>query len=147
MDDAAVMAPRLRSVDVEEIKASSGANPLESLSRAVIISDHCRTGLANGEIVLMFGTVRHCLLGDNASIWMLATDALAQHSTKFLRECTNEIVSISKDYGIIENWCDARNGVTLRWLKWLGFTIEPQKPYGIYQMPFHHFYKEVNQNV
>ena len=74
---------------------------------------------------------------------MLATDLLDLHSFRFLRECGTGIVAISAEFTIIENYCDARNSITVRWLKWLGFTVEEAEPYGVYNMPFHHFYKEV----
>ncbi len=117
--------------------------PLEGLLKAVKNSDVCRTGRANGEIACMFGVAAHTMVSDRASIWMLGTDLLNAHSIRFLRECHKGIIDISKGLIFLENWCDARNKLTLRWLQWLGFTIEEAEPYGVYEMPFHHFYKKV----
>ena len=76
---------------------------------------------------------------------MLGTDLLKRYAVKFLRENEREIVYLSEDFSIIENYCDARNKVTLKWLKWLGFIVHDAKPYGVYNLPFHYFYKEVDK--
>lgn len=144
LDDAHRMAPLMRQVDIDEIKASHGHEPLEALIKAVQSSDVCRTWLVDGEPACMLGVNRHTLMGDTAFVWLLGTDKLQQHQIHFLRGCKGEMDHISKGLTRLENWCDARNKVTLRWLKWFGFTIEEAKPYGIYEMLFHHFYKEIN---
>ena len=138
------MAPLMRKVDINEIYASSGVRPLEALVKAVESSGICSTWLVNNEIICMFGVVRYTMLSDKASIWMLGTDLLPDHSTHFLRGCGPEFIRLSQGFVRLDNWCDARNKVTLRWLKWLGFTIEEAKPYGVYDMPFHYFYKEAS---
>ena len=141
--DAFIIAHNMREVDKQEIWASCKSRPLEALVKAIKISSECRVGKANGEIICIFGVAPHTMVSDQGSIWMLGTNLLPKHSLKFLKECSNEVVDISAGFSIIENWCDARNKITLRWLKWLGFTIEEAKPYGVYEMPFHHFYKQV----
>ena len=143
LGDCFLMAHNMREVDKREIWASHKSRPLESLVRSLKKSSDARTGRVDGEIAIMFGVCPHTLVSDHASIWMLGTDLLAQHSVRFLRECSNGIADISGKFRKIENYCDARNTTTLRWLDWLGFTIEEAQPYGVYEMPFHHFYKEV----
>ena len=143
LGDCFLMAHNMREVDKREIWASHRSRPLESLVRSLKKSSDARTGRVDGEIAIMFGVCPHTLVSDHASIWMLGTDLLARHSVRFLRECSNGIVDISGKFRKIENYCDARNTTTLRWLDWLGFTIEEAQPYGVYEMPFHHFYKEV----
>lgn len=144
MVDAYLMAPFVRAVDTDEIKVSYGSEPLDALIHGIRRSDTCKTVRVNDEIMMMFGIGRHTLVSDQASIWMLATSLIEDHPTKFLRGCGEELTEISRGFKIVENWCDARNKVTLRWLRWLGFTIEEAEPYGIFGMPFHHFYKEVS---
>ena len=143
LEDAFLMAHRMRKIDVQEVWASSRSRPLEALVNSIKESERARTGLVDGEIACMFGVCRKNLMGDEGVIWLLGTDLLKKHAIKFLRENKKEIVDISSKFTIIENYCDSRNKVTLKWLRWLGFTIEEAQPYGIYNLPFHHFYKEV----
>jgi len=143
LEDALSMAHRMREIDVQEIWASHRIRPLPALVHLVRTSEVAKTGREGEDIVLMFGMIRQNLLGSAGTVWMLATDLLDLHSFRFLRECGTGIVAISAEFTIIENYCDARNSITVRWLKWLGFTVEEAEPYGVYNMPFHHFYKEV----
>ena len=143
LEDALLMAHKVRDADVEEIWAANMTRPLEALVGCVRHSEHARVGRANGEIVCMFGTMRSNLMGSRGIIWMLGTDLLQKYAVRFLRENKNEIVQISSEFSIVENYCYARNKTTLRWLKWLGFTIEEAQPYGVYNQLFHHFYKDV----
>lgn len=147
LEDALLMAHKMRDVDKQEIWASNMSRPLEALVNSVRHSERVRTGRADGEIVCMFGVCRQNLLGTRGAIWLLGTNLLKRHAIRFLRENKQEVVDLSQNFTIIENYCDARNKLTLRWLKWLGFTIEEAKPYGIYNLPFHHFHKEVDPCV
>jgi hypothetical protein len=141
--DALTMAHKMRASDVDEIWASHRLYPLEGLVKCIRNAERARTGLVNGEIACIFGISRQNLLGTKGTIWMLGTKLLETHGIRFLRENKKEIVAISQEFNIIENYCDARNKVTLRWLRWLGFTIEKAQPYGVYNRSFHHFHKEV----
>jgi hypothetical protein len=142
-EDALLLAPNMRRADQEEIWASSMAKPLASLAAAIRASSISRTGWADGSIVCIFGIAPRTMISDHGIVWMLGSNLLPDHSFRFLRECKEGLVDISAGFSIIENWCDARNTVTLRWLRWLGFTIEDAQPYGVYRLPFHHFYSKV----
>mgnify|MGYP003672702641 CR=1 FL=1 len=142
IEDAISMSHNMRDVDKDEVWATSMSSPLEALTKSVKSSEQARTGRVNGEIVCMFGVCRQNLLGMRGSVWLLGTDLLKKNAIRFLRETKQEVMDLSQNFIIIENYCDSRNKITLRWLKWLGFTIERARPYGVYDLPFHHFYKE-----
>jgi len=141
LDDVQEIAPQLRQVDIDEIAATSGNSPLASLTHGLNISDHCKIARADGKPLCMFGIGRPTFMSDEGVIWLLGTDLLVDHSIRFLRQCAEEVDIIAKDYRVIYNHCDARNTVTLKWLKWLGFTIENAVPYGIYGLAFHPFWR------
>ncbi len=43
----------------------------------------------------------------------------------------------------LQNYVDARNEISIRWLKWLGFRFDPKPvPYGIWGLPFLRFQME-----
>ena len=143
LEDALAMAHKMRDSDVKEIWASHRVRPLEALAKCIRNSERARTGRIDGEIACIFGISRQNLMGSAGTIWMLGTDLLEKHGIRFLRENKKEIVDISSEFSHIENYCDARNTVTIKWLKWLWFTVEEAQPYGVYNLPFHHFHKEV----
>ena len=135
--------PLLRKVDVEEARVASGKDLLESLIFGVNTSVKCKFARAeDGRPLCVFGVTRQTVLGSTGVIWMVGTDLMNQYSRQFLRQCRNDIDKITKGFKIVHNYCDARNSITMRWLLWLGFTIEDAQPYGRYGMPFHHFWRK-----
>lgn len=142
LDDADLIAPILRDVDREEIAASSGYRPLRALRLSIMASSVCRVGLADGVPACIYGVSQATLFSDTGSIWMLGTHILQDHAVRFLRENRGEIEAMRQGLRRLENYCDARNRATLRWLKWLGFTIEAPQPYGVKELPFHYFWKD-----
>jgi len=137
------MAHRMRQADVMEVWATNRSRPLEALAKSTRLSEKARTGLIDGEIVCMFGVYRQNLMGARGTIWLLGTDLLQKHGRRFLRRNRDETDRLSNGFSLLENYCDARNTVAIRWLKWLGFTIDPPAPHGVYNLPFHHFHKEI----
>jgi hypothetical protein len=138
--DAEYLATRLRAIDVREISAVSGRSPRASLISGVRGSEYCKAGVADGEVVCLYGVRRLSVWEDDCVIWMLGTDDLPKHAVRFIRDCRSEVVSMVQQFKFVENWCHAENKTTIRWLKWLGFKIEEAAPYGRKDELFHHFY-------
>ena len=42
----------------------------------------------------------------------------------------------------LTNHVDVRNALAIRWLRWLGFTLDPAAPAGPFGFMFHHFWME-----
>lgn len=139
--DIYAIAPLLREADLQEIEALTDELPLKGLLDSFQHSNVCRVGLVNDEYVCIYGVQRESLLGDRGLIWMLGTDLLPRHWIRFLKENGDEIEEITANTSYVENWCDARNKTTIRWLKWLGFEFADAKPHGIRGLPFYHFWK------
>ena len=90
----------------------------------------------------MFGVTPLSVIGRHGSPWLLGTDELANHSRSFLKGCIKHFPEVTKGFDFLENYVDARNEVSIRWLKWLGFVIMEPEPYGPFKLPFHRFYME-----
>ena len=43
-------------------------------------------------------------------------------------------------FDYLENWVDARNFLSLRWLTWVGFKIGAAEPWGAFGMDFHRIF-------
>ena len=72
--------------------------------------------------------------------WLVGTDALERYPVHFFRVSRGIIEELLRRYERLENWTDARNRLSLRWLEWAGFNIEPAKPWGAVGLPFHRFW-------
>lgn len=130
------LAPRLRSADKAEIKARSGKSPVLGLISSVHASNPGITAVVDDEIICIFGAAatESPLLG---SVWLLGSDAIEQHNRLFLRESRRWINALHAIYPVLYNYVDERNAVHLRWLRWLGFSFFPPRPFGVEQRPFY----------
>lgn len=137
--DVEAMKGRLRKSDIKEVWASHHHTPGEALRLSYELSSLCLTIEIEGIPGAMFGLVPQTLLSDSATIWLLSTDAVYSVSKLFLKECRRFIQIMLKEYSLLENYVDARNTVSIRWLKWCGATIEEAHLYGVEQLPFHRF--------
>ncbi len=137
LDHAKRMAPNLRQADVDEILAASRSRPLEALEKSLEFSREAWTALVDGEPACMWGAGPLGIFGGTGGIWLLGTDVIEKHPKKFLIESRRFLEIISTVYIKLSNYVDARNTVSLRWLKWLGFEISEPEPFGAEGLPFH----------
>lgn len=153
-DDAYSLFTRLRKADLEELKAGRGVTPLEALLQGIHNSDHCFTILNPWKVPLaIFGTVPTA--DPNYSIiWMLGSDELVDYKIEFLRRSRKWIdrLHLLTKSPILGNWVDARNGVHIKWLKWVGCNFVNKLNMGVEQLPFLEFMhlgpvKEVKKDV
>ncbi len=138
--DIDLMKNRLRKSDIDEVWASHHHTPEEALRLSFEMSALCLTVDIKGMPVAMFGIVPQTLLSDRANVWLLATDGILKVRKSFLKHCKEFIDVMLKEYSVLENYVDARNALSIRWLKWCGAVIEEAKPIGIEKLPFHYFY-------
>lgn len=147
VEDIDYIAPKLRKADQQECQAATGKLPLDVLYTSLSMGDITLTLVApNGERVGLCG-VAPSPFENSGVVWMVATDAIMNHQTTFLRNSKAAIQYLSDDYAVLFNCVDARNTVHMRWLKWMGFTfIKRHERYGHEQRPFYEFLR-INDNV
>jgi len=87
----------------------------------------------------MFGISRMGELSMIGVPWLLSSKSLPKHAKAFLRRNKEYIDEELGNFGLLMNYVDARNKVSIRWLKWLGFSFDEAAPYGMDQRPFHLF--------
>jgi Type II secretory pathway, pullulanase PulA and related glycosidases len=117
------IAKRMRQADRDEVLASSGKTPLEALRYSMRKSAFSWAVLVNGRPEVMFGVCNMSVLTDTGIPWLLGTDAIDRHYVAFLRQSAGCLAQLSARYPILRNFVDDRNVVSIRWLRWLGFTI------------------------
>ena len=136
------MLPHVRQADVDEFLATNGWTPRRVLETGLRTSTFACAGMINGEVVTIFGVAPASMIGGNGIPWLVGTDALEKYQRTFLRRCGKVVNAMLAVYPYLENYVDARNYTARVWLRWLGFTIEEPRPFGIHGLPFHRFYME-----
>lgn len=136
---AQAIADNMRADDRAEIYATSLMTPMQALVASMERTPEPLTGTVDNRPVCMFGVGPAVVLGNIGVPWLLATDELPQHWRTFLPLSQRYIANVIKDYSVLTNFVDARNSVSIRWLKWLGFDIMESVPFGPLGLPFHKF--------
>ena len=131
------IAEHLREADRQEIKAALGQSPREALVEGCVTAKACfmfrdPEGVPTG----LFGIVEDPT-GVGAVAWMVSTDGIERYSMTFLRRCRKWVATLLETYGTLWNYVDARNTVHVKWLRWMGFTLEGPVPYGYQGLPFY----------
>jgi len=144
VEDADAIEPWLRPADYDELVAATGPDVLGQLREAVQLS-YGRLGRMaftaehDGEIVALFGFVPKGQLSDTAFPWMVGTAGL-ERIPGMLKRLTALYCGVTlAEYPLLVNYVDARNEVSIRWLKSVGFTLLAKERFGVAGLPFHRF--------
>lgn len=134
------MKGNLRESDKQQLWASTRMGPDEGLQRAFDISKFCWVGVLNNKPILCFGVSAFSLLSSKGSPWLLATDDIKKAKVKFIKGCRKCVRKMLSFFDRLENTVDVRNEVSIRWLKWCGFTIGESISYGPNRLMFYKFW-------
>ena len=142
--DAMYLAPKLRQIDLLEVKAVDHT-PYEALySGFTMPNSVVYSGLNSKEqVVLMFGCVQSPDNKDAGCIWMLASDELDELKKDFLKISKYWVDQISSPYKYVFNFVHKTNTKSIRWLRWNGFTVDTDKIYKQGSEDFHLLIKDV----
>jgi hypothetical protein len=138
-DDAAMLAPLLRTADRIEVERAAG--DVEAALRDGIQRSRLAAMFFDGdEPLCVMGIVdTHFLQPGIGSPWLIGTVALSGHKKAFLRETRRWFAEIRKPYSLLFNYVDAEYSGAIRWLRWLGFTVFEPEPFGVQGKPFCRF--------
>jgi hypothetical protein len=133
------VAANMRAEDVAEVWASGGYTPREALDHSVSLSGECHTVWMDRTPIALFGVAT---VGAGPGIgwpWFLGTPDVSRAKSHFLRQAPGYLAAWLAQWPVLMNYVDARNLISLRWLRRLGATIHPAVPYGQAELPFHPF--------
>ncbi|MBP2312989.1 hypothetical protein [Azospirillum soli] len=137
-EHAAHLAPRLRKADVEEIAASSGRTPIESLQCSVASSAESYAVISDGQPIAIFGVVS--IVDGVGFPWLMGSDELSQYPEAFIKSCMPVIEFFHGRFPVLTGMIDARNTLHLRWLEWCGFELVQRHPdFGVGGVDFWQF--------
>lgn len=137
-DVDAIMAD-LRPADFDEVSAASGPDVRASIYRAVCVSSRAFCGVINGKPAGLFGVAPYAALAGIGSPWLVGTRACDNAPYIVCRYSRALLKITEQEYPHLINYVDVRHVKSIKWLKWLGFTLHDPAPYGQYGMPFHKF--------
>lgn len=142
LEHARDLAPRLRPADVAEIEAASGRDGEHALSEAIERGVWSEALVLDGKVEAIGGLGAVSLLFGPGIPWLLGSSKMVERARWFLAESRRQVARMLEHYGQLQNQVDARNLASIRYLKRLGFTIEPPAPWGVAGLPFHLFHLE-----
>lgn len=131
----------LREADKQEVLASCGMDANAVLKLGVKCSELCWIALVDDEPTVCFGARRVSALSDKGVPWLLATEGVYRVTKTFVKCSRGYVDLMASAMPVLENWIDARNTLSIRWLKWCGFTMaEKPEPFGYQKLPFFKFW-------
>lgn len=121
-----VLNIKLREEDRLEVLAASGLNSREAIGQSLDVSQSLWVAKVGSEIVAVFGL--SIPIGTVGVPWLLGTDALDNSKVSLMkhsRSILNALMLPSVDY--LTNYVSASHTSSIKWLTWLGFTINYNK--------------------
>lgn len=135
--DIEAVAAVARQADREEMLACASATVAECL--CVGLGQGLRAWVIESD-GLALAAVGDTIAGIGIGVpWMVTTDHIGTDPRGFLRASKAVLVEMFQRHHQLINYVDARNVAAIRWLAWLGFTIDEAVPYGVKGLPFRRF--------
>lgn len=136
------IADNMRKADVAEVWASGRYTPIEALKTSVKHSRKSAVACVNDIPLVIFGVVSRGFLSDVGVPWMLSVTQSMKYKRQFF-ELSPQVVDEMLDiHPKLVNRVHTKNKLSIRWLKWLGFTIEDPTPIKATGELFHKFHME-----
>lgn len=114
----AAIAPYLRQSDLQELDAMTGLPPAVAVAYSIAHSEKGYAAEIDGKPIAIFGVA-------DGLIWLVATDDINNYPITFYRLSKKIFQKLKSGYIQLSNYVDTRNKLSLKWLKWLGFKIDP----------------------
>ena len=144
---ALYIADHMRQADTDEVWAAARKSPREAMLDALYLPGRSVVVLVDSVPCAMLGVVTQSVLFGHGVVWMLGTDEAMKHRRLFLELSPPVIREMLDLYPYLFNYVHSENKQSIRWLSWLGFTIEPPAPYGVSGELFHKFHIEKKDHV
>ncbi|MDR1947619.1 MAG: hypothetical protein LBQ51_10720 [Desulfovibrio sp.] len=118
------IAANMREADRREVWAWRRETPEAALRFSLSRSLAAWTGVIDERPALMWGAGAASLLSSVGNPWLLGTDAILSVQRPFLLHSGAFVAHMQAMFPRLENHVHAGNVLSIRWLKWCGFTID-----------------------
>lgn len=123
-EHTAPIAANMREADRREVWASDRWLPLYALDRSLLSSHKAWTCLVRGVPAFTWGVApRGSILSETGNPWLLGTDAIMEVRREFLKQSRAYVARMHDGFTRLENIVHVENKLSIRWLKWCGFTF------------------------
>lgn len=138
--DAVSLAPRLRSADRDEIRATLGMTPEVALP-LFTGGEHVWVAVGpDGVVEGIFGIDPVHNNPHLGIVWMVSSSAIMKYRRELIGLTPKWLKRLHRIRPLIGNHIDARNTTHIRWLKRMGFSFLRTHPeFGVEKRPFHEF--------
>lgn len=128
--DAAELASCLRAADRLELGAMGLTT--EAIAKSVLCSVWAKTIRADGQMGAMMGVapLSGSFFSDTGVPWMLGSDLVRKHQRCLMRMSVPYIFDMLDTFPHLLNFVHAENHEAVRWLKRMGFALQPAAPHG-----------------
>lgn len=141
LDHAEALAADLRPMDAAECW-TLGVAPLAGLRESTRHSLIAWTALEAGQPIAMWGVTADEIMGRVGCPWLLGGRRLSAHRRRFVAESRARLAPMLAMFPRLENRVLADYTAAVRWLGWLGFTLEPPAPKGPFGALWRRFWME-----
>ena len=115
---------QLRHGDACEI-AACGLSKEHAIAQSLARSLWAETYLVDGEVAAIMGLAVSSVIGGHGVPWLLTGPACERHKRRFMVESRRQVARMLAQAPPLINYVHADYGRAVRWLGWLGFSIDP----------------------
>ena len=127
MADCMAVAEHISASDRDEIEAVD-KTPHGALRDCYVRSFRAWTVFDGSSPIFVFGLAHEDWQW--VTPWAFSTPFVAQHSFEFARGSVRVTRKLFSLYPCMRNYVDAKHKVSIRWLRSMGFSVNPPAPYG-----------------
>ena len=105
--------------------AKLGKDPERMIAHEVLTSFMSWAGVVDGQVIALGGVKCDGIFAEEAYAWLLCSEAIAEAPVSFIRGVLRAFELVKPRFRTIYGLVDARFAASIRWLEWMGFTVEP----------------------
>lgn len=100
--------------------------------RHLLMSEFARsvfawTGMFDDRPVVVWGLIANGILSDDAMVWLVGSREIERHPFVFARHSLEALALTAQYFKRLHGVVSSDFECGIRWLEWLGFTVEPEK--------------------
>jgi len=135
------LADDMRAADVEEC-AAAGYSPSVALDLSVQLSDETFSYFYGERLLARGGWVVDAFVCGSVRMWLLTTLAVDDHPFAFARDSKRMLALLLRKFRTIKCEVYVGHRAAVRWLLWLGFSVERTRNHGPQAAPFYVMVRE-----
>jgi hypothetical protein len=131
-----------RDADRDEVWAACSQTPREALEGSIDCSPYLGAFCWHGRPIAVYGVAVKPDI-DFGIPWLLGTNSIKECKCNFLKASRKTVDDMLSHYPNLLNYVDARNGLSIKFLLFAGFTIDFDRPVkGASGLPFYKFWRQ-----